>query len=140
TITATARLRRLAQLFSRATSRLHSPLRASRALSRTVPPPVLQEPRLFAVVIRGMVRIWIGTMTEWVASREIALAQPDRNEYMNEIVTGRSRALVLEQLSVGGDLDRHIARHSPKSHGHWGAAQGSQATTICLDMYPPSAV
>ncbi|MEN1958536.1 hypothetical protein WCD84_13375 [Luteimonas sp. MJ145] len=50
-------------------------------------------------------------------NREVALAQPERNEYINEIVTDRSCALVLEQLSVGGELDRHIARHFPKIYG-----------------------
>ena len=71
-ITATAPLRHPAQLSSRATSRLHRQLRANTALSPTAPLPGLQEPRLLAVVIRGMVRIWTGTTTGWAVSSAAA--------------------------------------------------------------------
>lgn len=50
-------------------------------------------------------------------NKENALAQPERNEYINEIVNDRSCALVLNQLSVGGELDQHIAKHFPKIYG-----------------------
>ncbi len=50
-------------------------------------------------------------------NKEIALAQPERNEYINEIVNDRSCALVLGQLSVSGELDQHIAKHFPKIYG-----------------------
>ena len=48
---------------------------------------------------------------------ETALRQRERDRYINEIISVRSCALVLTQLSVGGELDQHIAKNFRKVHG-----------------------
>lgn len=55
---------------------------------------------------------------DWADIRRLnekaAIEQAERDGYINEIINERTCALVLDQLSAGGDLDGHISSNLPR--------------------------
>lgn len=58
---------------------------------------------------------------DWAGIRrrneEQMVAEPERMEIIDELVTPRSCASMRDKLSPGGELDQHIANSFPKVHG-----------------------